>query len=439
MSTVIITGASRGLGYALTHVLLNSNANVIAIARNCTSLDALLSTFPSTFRYVVGDVCDPNTMQVALQTALSQYGRLDSVIFNAGILEPVTRIADADVAEWKALFDINYFSIVAALPIVLPALRSSQGRIVMISSGAAQTPYQGWSAYGSSKAALNHLVQDLAAEERDVTTVSVKPGVVDTDMQRAIREEHGHNMDPEQLQRFTEKHRNGELNKPDVVAGAIGRIALEIEKEYNGSVMDWQDHDKRINGMMSEPLSQSQIEQMNALMGADMTGGMQPMVFSMQQPAPAPSRKRAKNSNADDGRHLFGCEVCGERFTRHENLKRHQRNHDETAIEHCPKCDVTCRRHDLLKRHVKKFHPNEFEILFPPKIPGHPPAKHDERMQTTDAAQTLTSLGGPLTDGIVPIDGLVEGQSLSAIHPHLQYDPSQSLHQYRSTDGITGT
>lgn len=160
-----------------------------------------------------------------------------------------------------------------------------------------------------------------------------------------------------------------------------------------------------------------------------------PLVFPMQ-PAPQPSRKRAKNSNADDGRHLFGCVVCGERFTRHENLKRHQRNHDDSAIEQCPKCEVTCRRHDLLKRHVKKFHPGDFDIIFPPKIPGLIPIKQDDRMlAATDAAQTLTSLAAPIPDGILSIEGIGEGQSLSAaIHPHLQYDPSQSLHQYRGAD-----
>lgn len=245
MSTVIITGASRGLGYAITEFLLSSSANVIAIARDCTSLNSLVSAYPGSLKYVAGDVCDPSTMQVALQIALEQYGRLDSVVFNAGILEPVLKVADADLGSWRQLFEVNFFSIVAGLQTVLPALRESQGRVVMISSGAATNSYQGWSAYGTSKAALNHLVQDLGAEERDVTSVSVKPGVVDTDMQRSIREQHGIFMDPEQLQRFTGLHERGELNKPEIVAQVIGRLTLQAEKEFSGKSIDWQDYDKK--------------------------------------------------------------------------------------------------------------------------------------------------------------------------------------------------
>lgn len=245
MSTIIVTGASRGLGLAITDFLLSSQANVIAIARDCSTLDNLVAQFPGSLKYVAGDVCDPDTMQVALQIALEQYGRLDSVVFNAGVLDPVTKISDGDVNAWKQLFDVNFFSIVAGLQIVLPALRESQGRVVMISSGAATKTYQGWSAYGSSKAAMNHLVQDLGQEERDVTSVAVKPGVVDTDMQRAIREQHGAFMDPLEYARFSGLYERNELNKPEIVAQVIGRLTLQAEKEFSGKFIDWQDYDKK--------------------------------------------------------------------------------------------------------------------------------------------------------------------------------------------------
>ncbi|ORY74604.1 hypothetical protein BCR37DRAFT_202640 [Protomyces lactucae-debilis] len=107
---------------------------------------------------------------------------------------------------------------------------------------------------------------------------------------------------------------------------------------------------------------------------------------------------------ADDGRHLFGCEICGERFTRFENLKRHKRNHDATSVEQCPCCKVKCKRPDLLKRHVKKFHPQEMERLYPKPVPGVPMAPQ-EQFATTDAAQTLTSLAMP-----APVDPALQLQ-----------------------------
>lgn len=57
-------------------------------------------------------------------------------------------------------------------------LRKSKGRVVFVSSGAAVTGYQGWGAYGASKAAMNHLSTTIAAEEPDITSISIRPGVI---------------------------------------------------------------------------------------------------------------------------------------------------------------------------------------------------------------------------------------------------------------------
>src|SRR5271170_7684377 len=83
----------------------------------------------------------------------------------------------------------NWFTYPNLLQIkeAIPHLRSSEGSIIFISSGAATNAYSGWSAYSASKAAINSLTQSLALEESSITSLAIRPGVVDTEMQNDIR------------------------------------------------------------------------------------------------------------------------------------------------------------------------------------------------------------------------------------------------------------
>lgn len=117
---------------------------------------------------------------------------------------------------------------------VLPALRRTSGRIIFTSSGAAMNAYTGWGAYGASKAALNHLALTLGAEEPGVTTISIRPGVVDTDMQRDIREVHGPSMKEQDVARFNRLHQEGGLLKPEQPGHVIAKLALDAPKELTG-------------------------------------------------------------------------------------------------------------------------------------------------------------------------------------------------------------
>ena len=117
---------------------------------------------------------------------------------------------------------------------VLPALRRTSGRIIFTSSGAAVNAYTGWGAYGASKAALNHLALTLGAEEPGVTSISIRPGVVDTDMQRDIREVHGPSMKEQDVARFHNLHQEGGLLKPEQPGHVIAKLALDAPKELSG-------------------------------------------------------------------------------------------------------------------------------------------------------------------------------------------------------------
>ena len=119
----------------------------------------------------------------------------------------------------------------------LPALRSSKGRIILTSSGAAVTGYAGWGPYGSSKAAMNHLALTLAAEEPDVTTIALRPGVVDTQMQDSIRELHLGTMAKKDAEKFASLKKEGGLLRPEQPGNVMARLALEAPPQLSGAFL----------------------------------------------------------------------------------------------------------------------------------------------------------------------------------------------------------
>lgn len=155
----------------------------------------------------------------------------------------MARIADASASAWRAAFDTNVFSCVSFIQAALPSLRESRGRIIAISSGAAVSSYTGWGAYGATKAALNHLVGTVEREEgrKGVVAIAVRPGVVDTEMQRGIREVHGAGMDESDLAKFKGLKEEGGLLRPEQPGNVIGRLAVEAEGELGGKFLRYVD------------------------------------------------------------------------------------------------------------------------------------------------------------------------------------------------------
>lgn len=108
---------------------------------------------------VTGSSANEVALTDVISTFIKTHNRLDGLVLNAGVLEPLGPIADEGVplAAWKSHFDVNVFSLIPALRASLPALRSAQGRVIFVSSGAAVGGLAGWGPYNASKAALNSL------------------------------------------------------------------------------------------------------------------------------------------------------------------------------------------------------------------------------------------------------------------------------------------
>lgn len=240
---VLVTGASRGIGAAVARRLLDLDCRVSVAARNWRCDETRMATGPSAKNYLqlTGDVAHAADCRRMVADTVERYGRLDALVNNAGILAPVARLADADPEDWHYNLAVNLAGPFYLAQAAIPHLRATRGRIVNVSSGAAVKAIEGWSAYCVAKAGLTHLTRLLAAEETDITTVALRPGVVDTAMQAQIRSEGGAAMSTERAAYFQQLKIDDQLLDPAVPAGKIVWLAMAAPPALSGTFLDYDD------------------------------------------------------------------------------------------------------------------------------------------------------------------------------------------------------
>lgn len=177
-NTALITGASRGLGLALARSLANAGWNLVLTARGRDDLNRVAAELGATA--LPGDVTDPAHVE-RLSMAVPE---LDLLVNNASALgvTPLPHLASYPLEAFKLLLETNVTAPLALTQATLPALRARRGAVVNVSSDAATGAYEGWGAYGATKAALEQLSNVLAAEEPGVAVWSVDPGEMNTRM-----------------------------------------------------------------------------------------------------------------------------------------------------------------------------------------------------------------------------------------------------------------
>ncbi|HEX3990232.1 MAG TPA: SDR family oxidoreductase [Acetobacteraceae bacterium] len=190
---IIVTGASRGIGAAASIALAKAGANVMLLARNgALAADVAQSIIASGGLAGAAscDVSDYAAVEALVSDTESRFGRVDALINNAGVIEPIASIADSDPAEWARNVQINLVGAFNPIRALLPRMiKAGGGTIVNVSSGAAIRPLEGWSAYCSAKAGLAMLTQAIKVENpaNGIRVFGFQPGTTDTDMQVTIR------------------------------------------------------------------------------------------------------------------------------------------------------------------------------------------------------------------------------------------------------------
>ncbi|MEM0921764.1 MAG: SDR family oxidoreductase [Pseudomonadota bacterium] len=189
--SVLVTGASRGIGEATARHFAAEGAVVTLAARSLSAIEAIADEITDAggqAKAVACDVADPAAVASAVEIAGD--GSLDILINNAGVIEPIARIDQSDPAAWGQVVDVNlkgvYYAVQAALP---GMIAKGAGVILTIGSGAAHGPLEGWSHYCATKAAVLMLNRSIEKEYGGlgIRAINLSPGTVATEMQREIK------------------------------------------------------------------------------------------------------------------------------------------------------------------------------------------------------------------------------------------------------------
>jgi NAD(P)-dependent dehydrogenase (short-subunit alcohol dehydrogenase family) len=187
----VVTGASRGLGLALTRALVSDGWLVIGDARSASELTAATRDLGGPGRVVAvpGDVSDPEHRQrladLAAESAGADSGGLRLLVNNASLLgpSPQPNLADYPLETLRQVFEVNSLAPLGLIQLLLP-LMAVDGVVINITSDAGVEGYAGWGGYGSSKAALEQMSRVLAAEQPQLRIYWVDPGDMNTRMQQ---------------------------------------------------------------------------------------------------------------------------------------------------------------------------------------------------------------------------------------------------------------
>ena len=229
----LVTGASRGIGRAVAVSLARAGATVVAGARGSNAEDTARVVTESGGRAesVALEVTDTPAIQSVVDDVLARHGRIDILVNNAGITRDqlLMRMKRED---WDAVLAANLTGTFACTQAVLrPMLKQRSGRIVCVTSVVGQMGNAGQANYAASKAGIIGFVKSIAREvaSRGITANAVAPGLIDTDMTRAIT--------GAAQQDWAAKIPLGRLGTPEDVAAAVCFLASDAASYITGHVL----------------------------------------------------------------------------------------------------------------------------------------------------------------------------------------------------------
>jgi 3-oxoacyl-[acyl-carrier protein] reductase len=233
----VVTGGSRGIGKAIVLALAQEGAKVAFVYKGSTdaakALEAEVTAAGGVAKAYQGDVADVATGERVVGAVLAEWGRLDILVNNAGVIRDKLFL-QMEEDDWNTVIGTNLngaFGFCKAVAKQM-AFKQRSGRIINVSSVAAEHVNAGQANYSASKGALNSLTRVLAAElgRRNVLVNAVAPGFVETDMSQAVRNLAGE----DNLKKLIPVRR---LGKPEDIAAVVVFLAGPAAAYITGQVI----------------------------------------------------------------------------------------------------------------------------------------------------------------------------------------------------------
>ncbi|WP_044204202.1 SDR family NAD(P)-dependent oxidoreductase [Flammeovirga sp. OC4] len=232
MSTIFITGTSKGLGKGFAEYFLQEDHQVLGFSR---SENTELIASPN-FKHHSIDLENLNAIEEVIEKALEGVETLDLVILNAGVLGEIQTMVNSAVSSMQNVMDVNLWSNKVILDTILKKGIAVK-QVVGISSGASINGNKGWSGYSISKAAFNMMIKLYAAEHQDTHFTALAPGLIDTGMQDYLCGKVNHEEFPS-IQRLQEARGTTAMPNGTEAGKLIAELIPKLLNTPNGSYQD---------------------------------------------------------------------------------------------------------------------------------------------------------------------------------------------------------
>lgn len=240
MKYAIITGASKGLGAAISTRLINEEFGIFSVSRKENEdLRKLAEDKKLFYAHFRCDFSDPKSIEITFTEIVRKLSGTNElwVFNNAGVVEPIETVGKLAPESVVQNLNINFLAPILITNLLTQRLAKSKVTFINVTSGAAERPIHGWSIYCSTKAAVNMFTQVGALEQEtsngNHVMIGFSPGIMDTDMQQTIRsssKEAFHD-----IEKFKSYKEEGHLRSADTVANALIDLLL-AGKVVNGEI-----------------------------------------------------------------------------------------------------------------------------------------------------------------------------------------------------------